>query len=207
MVEFAVSIIDQIGLVGAAFLIAIEVIVMPIPSELVLLLSGFNASTGSFTLLGAIIATTIGSLVGASVLYSAGYLFTEERLEQLISRYGKYLGISLKDFQKTISWFERHGSALVFFGRLIPIIRSLVSIPAGLVKMNYFKFLFFTTLGSGIWNTLWISIGFVLGDNWKLAEQYADLLDWIAYSAIALVALLIAIRAFRAWRKRNPQQS
>lgn len=207
MVEFAVSIIDQIGLVGAAFLIAIEVIVMPIPSELVLLLSGFNASTGSFTLLGAIIATTIGSLVGASVLYSSGYLFTEERLEQLISRYGKYLGISLKDFQKTISWFERHGSALVFFGRLIPIIRSLVSIPAGLVKMNYFKFLFFTTLGSGIWNTLWISIGFVLGDNWKLAEQYADLLDWIAYSAIALVALLIAIRAFRAWRKRNPQQS
>ena len=207
MVEFAVSIIDQIGLVGAAFLIAIEVIVMPIPSELVLLLSGFNSSTGSFTLLGAIIATTIGSLVGASVLYSAGYLFTEERLEQLISRYGKYLGISLKDFQKTISWFERHGSALVFFGRLLPIIRSLVSIPAGLVKMNYFKFLFFTTLGSGIWNTLWISIGFVLGDNWKLAEQYADLLDWIAYSAIALVALLIAIRAFRAWRKRNPQQS
>lgn len=188
-------------------MIAIEVIVMPIPSELVLLLSGFNASTGSFTLLGAIIATTIGSLVGASVLYSAGYLFTEERLEQLISRYGKYLGISLKDFHKTISWFERHGSALVFFGRLIPIIRSLVSIPAGLVKMNYFKFLFFTTLGSGIWNTLWISIGFVLGDNWKLAEQYADLLDWIAYSAIALVALLIAIRAFRAWRKRNPQQS
>lgn len=180
---------------------------MPIPSELVLLLSGFNSSTGSFTLLGAIIATTIGSLVGASVLYSAGYLFTEERLEQLISRYGKYLGISLKDFQKTISWFERHGSALVFFGRLIPIIRSLVSIPAGLVKMNYFKFLFFTTLGSGIWNTLWISIGFVLGDNWKLAEQYADMLDWIAYSAIALVALLIAIRAFRAWRKRNPQQS
>lgn len=207
MVEFAVSVIDQIGLVGAAFLIAIEVIVMPIPSELVLLLSGFNASTGSFTLLGAIIATTIGSLVGASILYSAGYLFTEERLEQLISRYGKYLGISLKDFQKTIGWFERHGSALVFFGRLIPIIRSLVSIPAGLVKMNYFKFLFFTTLGSGIWNTLWISIGFVLGDNWKLAEQYADLLDWIAYSVIAIVVFLIVIRAYRAWRKRNPQQT
>lgn len=197
MVEFAVSVIDQIGLVGAAFLIAIEVIVMPIPSELVLLLSGFNASTGSFTLLGAIIATTIGSLAGASILYSAGYLFTEERLEQLISRYGKYLGISLKDFQKTIGWFERHGSALVFFGRLIPIIRSLVSIPAGLVKMNYFKFLFFTTLGSGIWNTLWISIGFVLGDNWKLAEQYADIIDYIAYSAIALVMIYLVIRAIR----------
>ena len=197
MVEFAVSVINQIGLVGAAFLIAIEVIVMPIPSELVLLLSGFNASTGSFTLLGAIIATTIGSLAGASILYSAGYLFTEERLEHLISRYGKYLGISLKDFQKTIGWFERHGSALVFFGRLIPIIRSLVSIPAGLVKMNYFKFLFFTTLGSGIWNTLWISIGFVLGDNWKMAEQYADIIDYIAYSAIALAIIYLVIRAIR----------
>lgn len=202
MVEFAVSVIDQIGLFGAAILIAIEVIVMPIPSELVLLLSGFNSSTGSFSFLGALVSTTIGSLVGATALYLAGYFFTRERLESIISKYGKFVGFPLRDFKRTMTWFERHGSALIFFGRLIPIVRSVVSIPAGLVRMHFGKFLFFTALGSGIWNTLWISLGFVLGDNWKLAEQYANVIDYFAYTSLAVLALVFAYRALKLIRAK-----
>ena len=119
MLEFAVNLIDQIGLFGAALLIGIEVVILPIPSELILLLTGFNVSIGNFGFIAALIATTIGSLAGALFLYFMGYAFSEERLENLVSKYGKYVGLYVKDLQKTASWFERHGAQLVFFGRLI----------------------------------------------------------------------------------------
>ncbi len=189
MLEFAVNLIDQIGLIGAALLIAIEVVILPIPSELILLLTGFNVSIGNFGFVLAIIATTIGSVAGALFLYAMGYAFSEERLEQLVGKYGKYVGLYVKDLQKTASWFERHGAQLVFFGRLIPLIRSLVSIPAGLTKMNLSKFIIFTTLGSGIWNTIWISLGFYLGDKWSSAEKYAKYLDYLVYIGVVLAGI------------------
>ncbi|MGA1293093.1 MAG: DedA family protein, partial [Candidatus Nanopelagicales bacterium] len=114
MLEFAVNLIDQIGLFGAALLIGIEVVILPIPSELILLLTGFNVSIGNFGFIAALIATTIGSLAGALFLYFMGYAFSEERLENLVSKYGKYVGLYVKDLQKTASWFERHGARLVF---------------------------------------------------------------------------------------------
>ena len=195
MLEFAVKLIEQIGLLGAGLLIAIEVIILPIPSELILLLTGFNVSLGTFSFVGAIFITTAGSLAGAMLLYSLGYFFSEERLEHIVGKYGKFVGISLKDLKKTMSWFERHGIQLVFFGRLIPLIRSLVSIPAGLTNMNLTKFIFFTALGSGIWNSIWISAGYFLGDNWVLAEEYAQLLDYAVYGAIALIIIFLSVRA------------
>ena len=189
MLEFAVNLIDQIGLFGAALLIGIEVIILPIPSELILLLSGFNVSIGNFGFISALIATTIGSLAGALFLYFMGYAFSEERLESLVSKYGKYVGLYVKDLQKTATWFERHGAQLVFFGRLIPLIRSLVSIPAGLTKMKMSKFIIFTTLGSGLWNTIWISLGFYLGDRWSSAEKYAKYLDYLVYAGVIIAVI------------------
>lgn len=189
MLEFAVNLIDQIGLFGAALLIGIEVVILPIPSELILLLTGFNVSIGNFGFIAALIATTIGSLAGALFLYFMGYAFSEERLESLVSKYGKYVGLYVKDLQKTASWFERHGAQLVFFGRLIPLIRSLVSIPAGLTKMKMSKFIIFTTLGSGIWNSIWITLGFFLGDKWSSAEKYAKYLDYLVYIGVIIVAV------------------
>ena len=189
MLEFAVNLIDQIGLFGAALLIGIEVVILPIPSELILLLTGFNVSVGNFGFVAALIATTIGSLAGALFLYFMGYAFSEERLESLVSKYGKYVGLYVKDLQKTASWFERHGAQLVFFGRLIPLIRSLVSIPAGLTKMKMSKFIIFTTLGSGIWNSIWITLGFFLGDKWSSAEKYAKYLDYLVYIGVIIVAV------------------
>jgi membrane protein DedA with SNARE-associated domain len=189
VLEFAVNLIDQIGLLGASLLIAIEVIVLPIPSELILLLTGFNVSIQNFGFIAALIATTTGSLVGALCLYYLGSAFSEQRLENLVSKYGKYVGLYLKDVQKTAAWFERYGAALVFFGRLIPLIRSLVSIPAGLTKMKLSKFIIFTTLGSGIWNSIWISLGFYLGDKWSSAEKYAKYLDYLVYFGVVVASV------------------
>lgn len=191
MIEFAVDLINQIGLLGAAFLIGIEVLIPPIPSEAILLLTGFNVSLGRFGYFEAIFATSLGSLAGASIWYLLGYLFTEERLEQLVGRFGKYVGLPLKNLKKTMAWFERHGSSLVFFGRMLPIVRSLVSIPAGLVKMGLAKFYFFSTIGILIWNTLWISLGVNLGENWKAAEEFAQVLDWVVYLFLALVVMYV----------------
>jgi membrane protein DedA with SNARE-associated domain len=205
VLEFAVSVIERIGVLGAGLLIALETVIAPLPSEVVLLLTGVNVSEGNFSFLGALLITTTGSLVGASLLYAAGYFFNEDRLEHLIARYGKFLGLTVGDLRKTLSWFERYGSPLVLFGRLVPIVRSLVSIPAGLVQMNFAKFLALTALGSGIWNTIWISLGFTLGENWHIAEQYSSILDYIAYAALGAALIYLLFRFVRRRRaSREP---
>jgi membrane protein DedA with SNARE-associated domain len=205
VLEFAVSVIERIGVLGAGLLIALETVIAPLPSEVVLLLTGVNVSEGNFSFLGALLITTTGSLVGASLLYAAGYFFNEDRLEHLIARYGKFLGLTVGDLRKTLSWFERYGSPLVLFGRLVPIVRSLVSIPAGLVQMNFAKFLALTALGSGIWNTIWISLGFTLGENWHIAEQYSSILDYIAYAALGAALIYLLFRFVRRRRaSRGP---
>ncbi len=200
MLEFAVSIIERIGVLGAGLLIALETVIAPLPSEVVLLLTGVNVSEGNFSFLGALLITTTGSLVGASLLYAAGYFLSADRLENLIARYGKFLGLTVGDLRKTLSWFERYGSPLVLFGRLVPIVRSLVSIPAGLVQMNVAKFLVLTALGSGIWNTIWISLGFTLGENWHIAEQYSVVLDYIAYAVLGAALIYLLYRFVRRRR-------
>jgi membrane protein DedA with SNARE-associated domain len=203
VIEFAVNVINQIGIVGAALLIALEVVVPPIPSEAILLLTGFNVSLERFGFVEALISATIGSLIGATLLYYLGFLFTEERLEKIVGKYGKYVGLPLRDFKKTMNWFERHGSTLVLFGRMIPIIRSLVSIPAGLVRMHLGKFYFFTTIGALTWNTVWISIGLNLGENWKVGEEFAQYLELVAYAIIGAVALYLLVNMVRFFISRS----
>ena len=203
MLEFSLSVIETIGLFGAAFLIALEVIVLPIPSELVLLLTGVNAAQGTFSFLGAVLATTAGSLIGAGILYLIGWWVSEERIRHLVKKFGKYVGFRTKDFDKAVSWFERYGVPIVFFGRLIPVVRSLVSIPAGLTRMNPLKFFGFTALGSLIWNTGWITAGYVLGDNWEIAERFSSIVDYVVYAVIALIMIQLIIRFIRAQRSKR----
>jgi len=198
VIEFAISVIDQIGLIGAALIIAIEVVIPPIPSEAILLLTGFNVALGRFGFVEAIVATTIGSLIGASLLYLLGRVFTQERLEQMVQKWGKYVGLHLKDLKKTLTWFERHGALLVLFGRMFPIVRSLVSIPAGLVKMGIAKFYIFSTIGIVIWNTLWITIGMNLGENWAQGEEFAQILDYVVYAVVAVVGIYILYNLAKA---------
>jgi membrane protein DedA with SNARE-associated domain len=199
MVELAIDVINQIGLLGAGLLIAIEVIVLPIPSEVVLLLTGFNAALGNFSFFGAVAATTIGSVAGATLLYTLGYTFSKSRLEAIVIRYGKYVGINISDLTKTFNWFDRHGTYLVFFGRLLPVIRSLVSVPAGLIQMSMPKFLLLTTAGSAIWNSIWISIGSALGDSWERAEAWAVIIDYVVYAAVVIAFFGLG---FKLWQRK-----
>lgn len=205
MLDFAIKLVESLGIFGAGLFIAIESIVIPLPSELVLLLSGFNVSTGEFSFLPLWITTTIGSLIGALVLYSLGFGFSRNRLQRIVSRYGKYLGVTESDLNKTFTIFERYGSAVIFIGRLFPLIRSLVSIPAGLARMNLIKFSLLTFAGSSIFNAIWIFIGIQLGDKWRDAEDWANALNLIVNIGLVLVVTVIVARAIRNWRASKAQ--
>ena len=197
MIDFATELVESIGIFGAGLFIAIESVVIPLPSEIVLLLSGFNVSIGEFSFFSVWIATTIGSLVGAYFLYSIGYAVSKEGIEKLVLRFGKFVGIKQRDVDAAFRWFDKYGTFVIFFGRLIPLIRSLVSIPAGLAKMSLIRFSLLTAAGSGIWNALWIYIGIQLGVRWRDAENWAKYLDYAVYALVVLIAIIFVTRMIR----------
>lgn len=197
MIDFATQLVESIGIFGAGLFIAIESIVIPLPSELVLLLSGFNVSIGEFSFFSVWITTTLGSLVGAYFLFAIGFAVSREGIENLVSRFGKYVGIKQRDVDSAFSWFDKYGAYVIFFGRLVPLVRSLVSIPAGLAKMNLIRFSLLTLAGSGIWNALWIYIGVQLGERWRDAEGWAKYLDYGVYSLVVLIAVIFVTKMIR----------
>ena len=203
MINWAADVIDAIGLVGVAVLVALENVFPPIPSELILLLTGFNVSEGRFDFVSATISATVGSVVGAYFLYAIGRLVDEERLEKLLAGVGKYLGLKKSDVHKGFQWFERHGTAVVLFGRLIPVVRSVVSIPAGAEKMPMLRFTLLTAAGSIVWNLVWVAIGWGLGDQWEKAGTWGD---YLQYGVIATILVGLAIIVVRA-RRRNRSAS
>ena len=197
MIDFATQLVESIGIFGAGLFIAIESVVIPLPSEIVLLLSGFNVSIGEFSFFSVWVATTIGSLVGAYFLYSIGYAVSKEGIEKLVLRFGKFVGIKQRDVDVAFRWFDKYGTFVIFFGRLIPLIRSLVSVPAGLAKMSLARFSLLTAAGSGIWNALWIYIGIQLEDRWREAESWAKYLDYAIYALVVLMVIIFITRMIR----------
>lgn len=197
MIDFATELVESIGIFGAGLFIAIESVVIPLPSEIVLLLSGFNVSIGEFSFFSVWVATTIGSLVGAYFLYSIGYAVSKEGIEKLVLRFGKFVGIKQRDVDAAFRWFDKYGTFVIFFGRLVPLIRSLVSIPAGLAKMSLARFSLLTAAGSGIWNALWIYIGIQLKDRWREAESWARYLDYAVYALVVLMVIIFVTRMIR----------
>lgn len=200
MIDWAADFIDAIGLIGVAALVALENVFPPIPSELVLLLTGFNVSEARFGYVGAVVFATIGSVVGAYFLYGIGRLLHEDRLEAFLAGIGRFVGLKKSDVHKGFQWFERHGSAVVLFGRLIPVVRSVVSIPAGAEKMPLSRFTILTALGSFVWNAVWIAIGWGLGDQWKKAGTWGD---YIQYGAVALILVGMVVLVVRVRRKNS----
>lgn len=197
MIDWAADFIDAIGLLGVAALVALENVFPPIPSELVLLLTGFNVSETRFGYVGAVIFATIGSVVGAYFLYGIGRLLSEERLEAFLAGVGRIVGLKKSDVHKGFQWFERHGSAVVLFGRLIPVVRSVVSIPAGAEKMPLVRFSVLTALGSLVWNAIWIAVGWGLGDQWEKAGSWGDYIQYGAVVLIAIALIAVIVRARR----------
>lgn len=181
---WAVGLMEAVGAPGAGLAIAAENLFPPIPSEVILPLAGLTAATGGFSLLEAILWTTAGSVVGALLLYSLGRLLGHERLARIAA---KMPLVRASDIDKTTAWFAKHGSKTVFFGRFLPIFRSLISIPAGIERMPVALFLGLTALGSAIWNTVFIMIGYTLGQNWHIIEPYMDSLQWAVIGAVLVV--------------------
>ena len=197
MIDWAANVIDSIGLVGVAVLVALENIFPPIPSELILLLTGFNVSEGRFDVVSGIIAATIGSVVGAYFLYAVGRLLDDARMEKFLATVGKFVGLKQSDVHKGFVWFEKHGNKVVLFGRLIPVVRSVVSIPAGGDKMPLAKFTLLTAAGSLVWNTIWVAVGWGLGDQWEKAGKWGDYLQYVVIAAVAVGLVVIIVRARR----------
>ncbi len=187
--EWVTDVIDRLGYVGVALLIALENLFPPIPSEIVLPFAGFVASDGDANLIGMIVAATIGSLVGAWILYGIARWIGEVRLRSFVTRYGKWLRLTNEDIDKAERWFDRRGVVTVLVGRCIPLIRSLVSIPAGFRRMPFATFTLYTAIGSAIWNTALIGAGYALRDNW---EDVEPVLDVVQYIVLALIAGAIA---------------
>ena len=187
MEEMILSIMNQFGYIGVLLLIAIENVFPPIPSEVILLFGGFMTTYTELNVIGMIIFSTLGSLIGAIVLYYIGKILNKERLKKIVSgKVGKILRLKNEDIEKADHWFDTKGNKTVFFCRFIPIVRSLISIPAGMSEMPMLKFLIYTTFGSLIWNTVLVVIGNRVGENWT---SILDILD--KYSHIVLVLLII----------------
>lgn len=202
MQEIMLSIMEQFGYLGVFLLIAIENIFPPIPSEAVLLFGGFMTTQAQLNIVIMIIAATLGSLVGGIVLYFVGKIFNKERLKKMISgKIGKLLRLKVEDIDKADKWFDEKGNKTVFFCRFIPIVRSLISIPAGMSEMPFGKFLLYTTAGSAIWNTVLLTIGNQLGENWTnmltVFEQYSH----ITLIVLAIIFVLGGLLFY--WKKTN----
>ena len=205
MQEFILSMMNQFGYLGVFLLIAIENIFPPIPSEVILLFGGFMTTYTKLNIIGMVIAATLGSVLGAIVLYYIGKIFNKERLKKILSgKIGKILRLKNSDIDKADHWFDTKGNKTVFFCRFIPIVRSLISIPAGMSEMPITKFLVYTTVGSAIWNIVLVALGATVGENWKSILSIFD-----TYSHIALIVLIVifvvGVFIFYKNRRKHPK--
>jgi membrane protein DedA with SNARE-associated domain len=198
--DWAVAMMETIGAPGAGLAIALENLFPPLPSEVILPLAGFTASRGDFTLFEALFWTTAGSVIGAYLLYLLGVLLGRNRMRRLVARVPL---VDLEDVDSVEAWFNRHGYKAVFFGRMVPIFRSLVSIPAGIERMPVWTFLGLTLAGSLIWNTIFVLSGYYLGENWHLVEQYADIFQKLVIAAVVLVLAFFIVSKVRKVRRKR----
>jgi len=197
---WAVSLMDSLGGPGAAIIVGLDNLFPPIPSELVLPLAGFSASQGTFTLVEALVWTTFGSVAGAIIVYYLGLLLGRDRTRRWMA---KIPLVKTSDFDKTEAWFQKHGTKAVFFGRMVPIFRSLISLPAGIERMPFWRFLALTTLGSLIWNTVFVLAGYGLGESWHLVEEYAGFFQYFVIAAVAIALTLFVVNRLREKDRTN----
>ena len=201
LAEWAVHVMETLGGFGAAVVVGLDNLFPPIPSELVLPLAGFSASKGVFSLPAALFWTTLGSVAGAIIVYLAGMLLGRDRTRRLVARIPL---VNVSDFDKTEAWFTRHGTKAVFLGRMIPLFRSFISLPAGVERMNFTVFLALTTLGSLIWNTIFVGAGYLLGENWHRVEDYAGIFQKLVLAAVAVALGLFVVTRLRQRSKGDP---
>ena len=208
VLDWVVLVMRTIGAPGVGVATALETVFPPVPSELVLPLAGYTASQGHYGLVAAIVWATVGSLLGALVLYWLGAAWGLERICALADRIPL---VHADDVRRAVAWFGAHGRSAVFLGRLVPGVRSLVSIPAGVDRMPLATFCLYTTLGSLVWNTALILAGYELGEQWHVVEGYVGPVSNVVYVLLAVVLVVVAARRLRhrvsgARRRSTPPQ-
>lgn len=205
MQEIILSIMGKYGYIGVFLLIMIENVFPPIPSEVILLFGGFMTTYTKLSIFGMVVASTLGSLFGAIILYYIGKIFNKDRLKKIISgKLGKILRLKVSDIDNADNWFDNKGNKTVFFCRFIPLVRSLISIPAGMSEMPMFKFLLYTLFGSLIWNTVLIIVGSVVGENWT---KIVSILDTYSHIVVLILFVVVAVGIYFFYRKRSNKKS
>lgn len=210
------DVINQFGYLGVALLVVIENVFPPIPSEIVLPFAGFVAQQGASavnatadaaqsdtTVVGMMIAATVGSVVGALILYFVSAAIGPERLRGFVERFGKWFGVKRSDLVRAEEWFDRRSSAAVLVGRCVPLIRSIVSIPAGFRRMKLTSFVVLTAIGSAVWNIALIGAGAVLGDQWERVGEYVGVFQWLVIAAVLLVLVRFVVLRLKNRRQKT----
>lgn len=204
MTDWIISIMEQLGYFGIALLMFLDNVFPPIPSEIIMPSAGFTASQGQLVLTGVIIAGSLGSLIAAAVLYWIGRKISHDTLFKYIDRYGKYLFIKSVDVKKSLDWFEKYGHRIVFFGRMIPAVRSLISIPAGMSRMPFWKFMTYSALGTIIWTTFLACVGYYFGNNTEMMHQ---IFSQVSYIILIIIAVIIFWVLYRRQQRKKKAQS
>ncbi|MED4055899.1 DedA family protein [Niallia taxi] len=199
MENWITNTMEEFGYIGILLLITIENIFPPIPSEIILTFGGFMTTYTDMTVFGVVAVSTVGSVLGAVILYWIGTFLNMEKIESIVDRWGHIIRLTKEDVHKANGWFDKYGYWTVFFCRFIPLIRSLISLPAGMAKMNFGIFLVLTTLGTLIWNYVLIRIGAAVGSSWESIVEYMDIYSNIIY---VVIALAIIVFLFLYIRKR-----
>ena len=208
MEQIIINIMEQVGYLGVFLLIAIENIFPPIPSEVILVFGGFMTTYTSLNIPIMILAATFGSLLGAIVLYYIGKIFNKERLKRIVNgKIGKVLRLKASDIEKADKWFDTKGNKTVFFCRFIPIVRSLISIPAGMSEMPMQKFLLYTISGSLIWNAVLIIVGSIVGDKWETIVGYLDNFSNIILIILVIIFVVVIIYWFVIRKKKQSKKA
>jgi membrane protein DedA with SNARE-associated domain len=198
MVEWITNTMEAMGYLGIGLLMFLENLFPPIPSELIMPLAGFTVSQGKMNFQYAVLAGVVGTMVGALPWYYAGKFLGEARLRQLADRYGKWADISSEDIDKANRWFYKHGAKAVFFCRLVPGVRTIISLPAGISNLPIGLFLLYSTVGTTLWVALLTYAGFALGENYELVDEYLG-----PVSKVILIGLVLA---FGVWIARKIQR-
>ncbi|WP_235738199.1 MULTISPECIES: DedA family protein [Mycolicibacterium] len=195
---WTVDLMERLGGPGAGLAVFLENVFPPLPSEVILPMAGFAARLGQFSAPEAIMWTTLGSVLGAWLIYFVGARLGRERMRKLVT---KIPLVDAEDVDRSAAWFARHGTKGVFFGRMLPFFRSFISVPAGTERMNFAVFTVFTALGSLIWNSVFVGAGYTLGANWHRIEPYASTFQYVVLAAIGIIVIrFIASRL----RRRKP---
>jgi membrane protein DedA with SNARE-associated domain len=195
--------IEAMGYVGIALIMLLENLVPPIPSELVMPFAGFLVAENRLTFVGVVAAGTLGAVLGALVLYGIGAWAGEPLVRRFLHRYGRWLSVSEADLDRALAAFGKHGTPIVFGGRLVPLIRSLISLPAGMQRMPLGRFLLLTTLGSALWNIALTYAGLTLGRNWETVLGFLSQYQKLTLAVLVTLALLWFVRTALHWRVRE----